>query len=174
MDQPGLTEIPSGTVHFDAVPAVPLGDAGWYYRRPGFAWGGMGVAACWLGGAVAVARGFPGIPAAAADVGREPDQIALAHLGEIDRTLTSLTSYLARTAARIDAGEPRAPAPGRGPAGPRQTSPRRRAHPGAGQPEPRPGPAGFDPVYRKRMANLPCTFASTTDCATTPGSAPSR
>ena len=41
----GLREIPSGTVHFDAVPAVPLGDAGWYYRRPGFAWGGMGVAA---------------------------------------------------------------------------------------------------------------------------------
>ena len=59
----GLREIPSGTVHFDAVPAVPLGGAGWYYQRPGFAWGGMGVAACWLGGAVAVARGFTGLPA---------------------------------------------------------------------------------------------------------------
>ncbi|MEC5179210.1 acyl-CoA dehydrogenase family protein [Arthrobacter sp. CG_A4] len=101
----GLREIPSGTVHFDSVPAVPLGGPGWYYQRPGFAWGGMGVAACWLGGAVAVARGYKDSLAAAADGGREPDQIALAHLGEIDRTLAALTGYLARTAARIDAGE---------------------------------------------------------------------
>lgn len=101
----GLREIPSGTVLFDAVPAKPLGDAGWYYRRPGFAWGGMGVAACWLGGAVAVARGFKASLLKAADGGRAPDQLALAHLGEIDRTLTALTGYLARTAGRIDAGE---------------------------------------------------------------------
>jgi alkylation response protein AidB-like acyl-CoA dehydrogenase len=101
----GLREIPSGTVHFDGVPAVPLGGPGWYYRRPGFAWGGMGVAACWLGGGVAVARGFKEALLKAAASGREPDQIALAHLGEIDRTLTSLTGYLARTASRIDGGE---------------------------------------------------------------------
>ncbi|WP_155855832.1 acyl-CoA dehydrogenase family protein [Arthrobacter sp. 9MFCol3.1] len=101
----GLREIPSGTVHFEAVPAVPLGGAGWYYQRPGFAWGGMGVAACWLGGAVAVARSFADSLRHAADGGREPDQIALAHLGEIDRTLAALTAYLAGTAARIDAGE---------------------------------------------------------------------
>jgi len=101
----GLREIPSGTVHFDGVPAVPLGGAGWYYQRPGFAWGGMGVAACWLGGAVAVARSFTASLRKAADGGREPDQIALAHLGEIDRTLAALTGYLAQTAARIDAGE---------------------------------------------------------------------
>lgn len=101
----GLREIPSGTVHFDGVPAVPLGGPGWYYRRPGFAWGGMGVAACWLGGAVAVARGYRDALARAAEGGREADQIALAHLGEIDRTLAALTGYLAQTAARIDAGE---------------------------------------------------------------------
>ncbi|MCU1555374.1 MAG: hypothetical protein JWM13_2860 [Arthrobacter sp.] len=101
----GLREIPSGTVHFDGVPALPLGAPGWYYRRPGFAWGGMGVAACWLGGAVAVARGFKESLLTAAAAGREPDQIALAHLGEIDRTLTALTGYLARTASRIDRGE---------------------------------------------------------------------
>ena len=100
----GLREIRSGTVHFDAVPAVPLGGAGWYYQRPGFAWGGMGVAACWLGGAVAVARSFTASLQRAADGGREPDQIALAHVGEIDRTLAALTGYLAQTAARIDAG----------------------------------------------------------------------
>ncbi|MGO4121099.1 hypothetical protein [Arthrobacter sp. YAF16] len=101
----GLREVPSGTVHFDAVPAIPLGPAGWYYQRPGFAWGGMGVAACWFGGAVAVARNYVESLKQAADGGREPDQLALAHLGEIDRTLTGLTQYLARTAARIDAGE---------------------------------------------------------------------
>ena len=101
----GLREIPSGTVHFEGVTAVPVGGPGWYFQRPGFAWGGMGVAACWFGGAVAVARDFSSALAAAADKGREPDQIALAHLGETDRILTSLAGYLARTAERIDAGE---------------------------------------------------------------------
>ncbi|MCU1532266.1 MAG: hypothetical protein JWO49_1837 [Arthrobacter sp.] len=101
----GLREIPSGTVHFDGVRAVPLGGSGWYYQRAGFAWGGMGVAACWLGGAVAVARGYAESLKKAAAGGREPDQIALAHLGELDRTLASLTRYLAQTAARIDTGE---------------------------------------------------------------------
>ncbi|MDQ0754491.1 acyl-CoA dehydrogenase family protein [Arthrobacter sp. B3I4] len=101
----GLREVPSGTVHFDSVPAIPLGDTGWYYQRPGFGWGGMGVAACWLGGAVAIARSFEEALQKAADGGREPDQLALAHLGEIDRTLEGLRAYLARTAARIDAGE---------------------------------------------------------------------
>jgi len=101
----GLREIPSGTVHFDGVSAVPVGGAGWYFQRPGFAWGGMGVAACWFGGAVALARDFSSALAAAADKGREPDQIALAHLGETDRIITSVAGYLARTAERIDAGE---------------------------------------------------------------------
>ncbi|WLQ08673.1 hypothetical protein Q8Z05_09750 [Arthrobacter oryzae] len=101
----GLREIPSGTVHFDGVSAVPVGGTGWYFQRPGFAWGGMGVAACWFGGAVAVARDFSSMLAAAADNGREPDQIALAHLGETDRIITAVAGYLAKTAERIDAGE---------------------------------------------------------------------
>ncbi|WP_285247222.1 acyl-CoA dehydrogenase family protein [Pseudarthrobacter sp. efr-133-R2A-89] len=100
----GLREIPSGTVHFDQVPAVALGGTGWYHSRPGFAWGGMGVAACWLGGAVGVARDFRAGLLAGADAGREPDQVALAALGEVDRTLTAAMQYLARTAARIDDG----------------------------------------------------------------------
>ncbi|SEJ42024.1 hypothetical protein SAMN04487917_105410 [Arthrobacter sp. yr096] len=101
----GLREIPSGTVHFDHVPATPVGGAAWYFERPGFAWGGMGVAACWLGGAVAVARDFRAALAKAAENGREPDQIALASLGEVDRIITSVAGYLAQTAERIDAGE---------------------------------------------------------------------
>ena len=169
----GLREIPSGTVHFDGVPAVPLGGPGWYYRRPGFAWGGMGVAACWLGGAVAVARGFKGSLLKAAASGREPDQIALAHLGEIDRTLTSLTGYLARTAARIDGGEL---------SGSDAWSEALRIRGQVAAAVERiqtlvsqnlgPGPLAFDEGYGKRMADLRSTSASTTPCATTRSSVP--
>jgi len=91
----GLREIPSGTVHFDRVPAVPLGGDGWYFQRPGFAWGGMGVAACWLGGAVALGRHFEAALLRGARSQREPDQVALAALGEVDRILT-LTEGSAR------------------------------------------------------------------------------
>ncbi|PTT62575.1 hypothetical protein DBR22_17310 [Arthrobacter sp. HMWF013] len=100
----GLREIPSGTVHFSQVPAEPLGGDNWYFSRPGFAWGGMGVAACWLGGAVGVARDYRDSLITAAESGREPDQLALAALGETDRILTAALQYLARTASRIDAG----------------------------------------------------------------------
>jgi len=151
----GLREVPSGTVHFDAVPAVPLGGAGWYYQRPGFAWGGMGVAACWLGGAVAVARSYRDALQKAADGGREPDQIALAHLGEIDRTLAALTAYLARTAARVDAG---------GLSGPKAWSEALRVRGGVAAAVERvqtlvsqdlgPAPLAFDRQYGKRMADL--------------------
>lgn len=100
----GLREIPSGTVHFDRVPAVPLGAEGWYFQRPGFAWGGMGVAACWLGGAVALGRHFKAALLRGAQAQRDPDQVALAGLGEVDRILTSTIQYLARTAELVDAG----------------------------------------------------------------------
>ena len=151
----GLREVPSGTVHFDSVPAVPLGPAGWYYQRPGFAWGGMGVAACWLGGAVAVARSFRGALNPAADGGRDPDQLALAHLGEIDRTLAGLLAYLARTAARIDAGELSGP-------GAWGEALRVRGNVAAAVERIQtlvsqnlgPGPLAFDRGYGKRMADL--------------------
>ncbi|PNH83660.1 hypothetical protein CXZ05_12360 [Arthrobacter sp. AFG20] len=101
----GLREIPSGTVHFDGVAAVPLGGDGWYFQRPGFAWGGMGVAACWLGGAVALGRHFEAALQRGARSQREPDQVALAALGEVDRILTSTVQYLARAAEAVDAAE---------------------------------------------------------------------
>jgi alkylation response protein AidB-like acyl-CoA dehydrogenase len=102
----GLREIPSGTVHFSQVPATPVGGAGWYLSRPGFAWGGMGVAACWLGGAIGVARDFRQGLQAARDAGKEPDQVALANLGEVDRTVTACLHSLARAADRIDQNTP--------------------------------------------------------------------
>ena len=102
----GLREIPSGPVHFNRVPATIIEGPGWYHQRPGFAWGGMGVAACWLGGAIGLARDFAESLARSADKGRAADQVALAHLGDIDRTINSATASLARAAERIDAFEP--------------------------------------------------------------------
>jgi len=154
----GLREIPSGTVHFDQVPATLLGGTGWYHGRPGFAWGGMGVAACWLGGAVGVARDFRSGLLAGAGAGREPDQVALAALGEADRTLTASLQYLARTAGRIDDGSL-----GSG-AGQSTWSEAQRIRGTVAAAVERvlhlvgsnrgPGPLAFDEPYAKRMADL--------------------
>lgn len=95
----GLAGVPSGPVDFRGVAAVPVGDDEWYLRRPGFAWGAVGVAACWWGGAIGLARG---VYEAAGR--REPDQIALAHLGALDLMLGAVGDSLAAAATRIDAG----------------------------------------------------------------------
>jgi alkylation response protein AidB-like acyl-CoA dehydrogenase len=97
----GLAGVPSTPVDFDGVVATPVGGDGWYLERPGFAWGGIGVAACWLGGAVGVARR---LWSGAASSGREPDQIALMHLGAVDAALFSAKAVLADAADRIDSG----------------------------------------------------------------------
>ena len=76
----GLVEIPSGPVHFTGVPAAQVGAAGWYLTRPGFAWGGIAVAACWYGGAVGVAR---------AVLAAKPSPFTHLHLGAIDVALGS-------------------------------------------------------------------------------------
>jgi len=96
----GLPAVPSGPVEFRGVPVWPVGDDGWYLRRPGFAWGGIGVAACWWGGAVGVARRVW-----ESTHEREPDQIALAHLGALDLALTAAGASLAAAAEAIDAGD---------------------------------------------------------------------
>ena len=95
----GLVEVPSGPVDLDDVPAQAVGEPGWYLRRPGFAHGGIGVAACWYGGAVAVASLLR-----VAAGRREPDQLALWHLGENDLDLTTAATMLEAAAAQVDAG----------------------------------------------------------------------
>lgn len=95
----GLTDVPSGPVSFEAVCAEPVGDPGWYLRRPGFAHGGIGVAAAWFGGAVGVARALWRAAAR-----REPDQIALLHLGETDLDLHAAATVMRAAAADVDAG----------------------------------------------------------------------
>lgn len=95
----GLPQVVSAPVTFDDAPAVPVGATGWYLERPGFAWGGIGVAACWYGGAVGVARTLHD-----ALCRREPDPLALAHLGAVDVALTGARAVLAEAAGAVDAG----------------------------------------------------------------------
>ena len=78
----GLAAVDSGPIDFDGVTATAVGEPGWYLERPGFAWGGLGVAAIWFGGAVGVARRL--LASASA---RPPDQVALMHLGAVDAAL---------------------------------------------------------------------------------------
>ena len=96
----GLSEIPSGPVHFDAVPATPVGEPGWYLSRPGFAWGGIGVAACWYGGAVGIGRTVHAAAVA------KPNPYLLEHLGAIDELLQSSRRALAEAAELIETGDP--------------------------------------------------------------------
>ena len=95
----GLRTVTSGPVTFRGVPARPVGDEGWYLRRDGFAWGGMGVAACWHGAAAGLADAV-----LAASRERTGDLAAL-HVGVIDAALYGSAGALRHAAARVDAGE---------------------------------------------------------------------
>lgn len=94
----GLVEIPSTPVRFDEVPAALVRRGDWYLERPGFWWGGLGVAACWYGGAVAIARRVH------AEAHRKPEDRLLAmHLGAVDERLHAARVALADAATRVDA-----------------------------------------------------------------------
>ena len=95
----GLRDVTTSTVTFGDVPAEPVGEAGWYLERPGFAWGGIGVAAVWFGGAAAAA----GLLWSTART-RRPDQVALLHLGACDVVLDGALTALRHAATAIDEG----------------------------------------------------------------------
>ncbi|HET9080983.1 MAG TPA: acyl-CoA dehydrogenase [Trebonia sp.] len=97
-------------VEFPGVTALPVGPPGAYTDRPGFSHGGVGVAACWYGGARAVAKALLSA-AAKRDVGPH----ALAHLGAVDLGLRTVRAALWRAADEIDAD----PGDVRGEGGPR-------------------------------------------------------
>ena len=101
----GLRDVPTGAVRCTAVPAVPVGEDGWYLERPGFAWGGIGVAACWYGGAAGVADVLWGdaVRRRAPDV-RPLDQVGHAALGVVDTLLHSARTALRSAAEQVDAG----------------------------------------------------------------------
>ena len=85
-------------VDFDEISADPVGPPGGYTGRPGFSHGGVGVAACWYGGARAIGRTLLGA-AQERDIGPH----ALAHLGGVDVALQAARSALDEAADEIDA-----------------------------------------------------------------------
>lgn len=94
----GMAESDTRTVQFSGAPAVPVGGPGDYLNRPGFWFGAIGVAACWLGGARAVAA--PLYQRAARR--SSPDEHLLAHLGAVDAAITAAGAALAAAADHVD------------------------------------------------------------------------
>lgn len=94
----GMADSDTRSVRFEDTPAVAVGGPGEYLTRPGFWQGGAGVAACWLGGARAIAA--PLYARAAAD---KADAHALAHLGAVDAALAGAEATLTAVAGDVDA-----------------------------------------------------------------------
>jgi hypothetical protein len=94
----GMSRTDSVDVLFEGAEARLLGAPGSYVRRAGFQHGGAGVAACWFGGAHAVAQHV--LQAARK---RPLDQHLLAHLGAIDIAIAQSRALLREAAADIDA-----------------------------------------------------------------------
>jgi hypothetical protein len=109
MDQPGVAITADGwravgmagtgsvDVRFEGAEAAPLGHPGDYVARAGFWQGAAGIAACWFGGALGIARMTRGF------VGKSADAHRLAHLGAIDAALAAAAALLRESAAAIDA-----------------------------------------------------------------------
>jgi len=95
----GLDRVVSAPIDVDGARAVPVGDPGWYLRRPGFTHGGVGVAACWWGGAVPLRDAL-----AAAAAGERADQLSRVHLGRADVALWAARAVLIETATVFGAG----------------------------------------------------------------------
>ncbi len=93
----GMGRVRTPDLEFADVPATIVGGPAAYLQRPGFWQGGCGIAACWYGGALPLARAVAERAAARSN----PHTAAL--LGTIDVALRSLRALLRETAARIDA-----------------------------------------------------------------------
>ncbi|WP_026115964.1 acyl-CoA dehydrogenase family protein [Nocardiopsis kunsanensis] len=93
----GMSDSETCTVDFRNVRAVRVGAPNAYTDRPGFHHGGAGVAACWYGGALAVAE-----PLAAKARRQGTDPHTLAHFGAVVRDLRCAEDVLRRAAREID------------------------------------------------------------------------
>ena len=94
----GMAASDTRSVQFSNATAIAVGDPGDYLSRPGFWHGAIGVAACWLGGARAVAE-----PLYRRGANDSADEHALAHLGAVDAALAAADAVLAKSAVDIDA-----------------------------------------------------------------------
>lgn len=100
----GMRDSDTGPVHFESAVAVEVGAPGEYLTRPGFWHGAIGVAACWLGGARAVAAPlYRSVSHAAQDSSTAPaDPHAQAHLGAVDAALAAAEATVAAAARAVD------------------------------------------------------------------------
>ena len=96
----GLPQVTSGPIDLKDAQAIPVGADNWYLTRPGFAWGGIGVAACWWGGAVGLARRL--VDRLRETPGQDP--ISEMHLGAIDVQLSACRQTFTAAAAEVDRG----------------------------------------------------------------------
>ena len=96
----GMAATGSVDVHFSAAAATRVGTAGAYLDRPGFWHGGVGIAACWYGGAVRLARSLR--DEARARAGAGGNDFRAAALGKVDLALHQTASLLRAAAAEID------------------------------------------------------------------------
>lgn len=96
----GMAGSASLDVQFSAARAERVGGPGDYLTRPGFWQGGGGIAACWYGGAWALAQALRRTLQAATPESRGP--LRLAALGKVDLALRSAAATLREAAAWID------------------------------------------------------------------------
>ena len=94
----GMAESDTRSVQFTGAPAVSVGTPGEYLDRPGFWHGAIGVSACWLGGARAVAA-----PLYARATRESVDPHTLAHLGAVDAAIAAAEATLLSAARQVDA-----------------------------------------------------------------------
>ncbi len=99
---PGMAGADTQDVVMDGAAGAPIGGVDSYLNRPGFWLGGIGVAACWYGGALALAR-----PLAAAARTRDDPHLR-AHAGAVHVALRAAGALLRQIATEVDA-EPAGP-----------------------------------------------------------------
>ena len=92
----GMARADTRSVRFHHASGAAVGQPGQYLSRPGFWAGAIGVAACWQGGTVAVAR--PLLERSR----HRPEPHLLAHLGAVHVSLEQNRAILAWAARRLD------------------------------------------------------------------------
>lgn len=108
MHQPGVTVTDEGwhavgmaatgsvEVLFSEARGLPVGGPGDYLARPGFWHGGIGIAACWYGGAQRLAEVLR------LQCSKRAEPHAQAHLGAVDSALNSAACVLRASAELVD------------------------------------------------------------------------
>ncbi len=92
----GMAATGSVEVLFTEAAAIAVGHPGDYLSRPGFWQGGIGIAACWYGGAQRLAQVLR------EQCAKRPEPHALAHLGAVDSALNAAACVLRASAEQID------------------------------------------------------------------------